>query len=102
LTYHVHPSRAELPENRFEFDLPDGSTYSIPKMKFLKPAIALEVQRNQVVGMTMLFEEYLPEVLQKLDDNEQLLGLMNAWRDASQGDADGEISLGESQASVGS
>jgi hypothetical protein len=99
MTYHVRPSRVADPKNRFEFDLPNGKSYSIPKMQFLKPTVAFAVQENAMTGMKVLFEEYMPEVLEQLDDNEQLIDLFKAWEAASSG-PDGTVSLGESVASA--
>lgn len=98
MVYTVPKSKASIKQNRFEFKLEgDATVYSIPLLKFLKPSIALELQAgNQAEAMRSLFTEYMPGVLEKLEDSVQMGDLFQAWQDAS------GVSLGESSASSSS
>ena len=96
--YIVPPSAASEPENRFEFTMPDGNTYDVPKLGYLRPELAMRiVTTSEIEGAQILFSEFLPPgVFAMFEDTKQLEGLVNAWKEAS------GVSLGESEASASS
>lgn len=99
MVYQVPPSKASLKQNRFEFGLPGSKkVYSVPKLQFVKPALALTFgDLTEVQVANLLFAEYLPEVFPQLEDGSQLEALLNAWKEASEG-----VGVGESSASADS
>lgn len=99
MVYQVPASKASIKQNRFEFQLPGSKkTYSVPKLQFVKPALALSFgDLTEVQVANLLFNEYLPEVFPQLEDGSQLEALLNAWKEASEG-----VGVGESSASPAS
>lgn len=98
MVYQVPSSQASIKQNRFEFSLPGSKkVYSVPKLQFVKPAIALQFSDlTEVQIANLLFAEYLPEVFPQLEDATQLEALLNAWKEES------GIGAGESEASADS
>ena len=98
MVYQVPPSQASIKQNRFEFSLPGSKkVYSVPKLQFVKPSIALQFSDlTEVQIANLLFSEYLPEVFPQLEDATQLEALLNAWKEES------GIGAGESEASADS
>ena len=98
MVYQVPSSQASIKQNRFEFSLPGSKkVYSVPKLQFVKPAIALQFSDlTEVQIANLLFNEYLPEVFPQLEDATQLEALLNAWKEES------GIGAGESGASADS
>lgn len=97
MTFKVPESKRSIAQNRFEFELPDGTEVSIPKAKYMTV--------GQVEKMSMLQGELkITDILELFGDMgaadavrsldiEQMTALMEAWQ------ADSGISLGESKAS---
>lgn len=93
MVFQVPASKASVKQNRFEFAL-DGTTYSVPKLKFLKPHLVAGLEGQTKLGaMLQLLEEYHPGVSSKIEDAEQMTALYEAWAAAS------GVDLGESSAS---
>lgn len=99
MVYQVPASKASIKQNRFEFQLPGSKKiHSVPKLQFVKPALALSFgELTEVQVANLLFNEYLPEVFPLLEDGSQLEALLNAWKEASEG-----VGVGESSASPAS
>ncbi|QGJ97154.1 tail assembly chaperone [Arthrobacter phage Maria1952] len=83
--YRVPASKASLHQNQFRFQLPgEDKIRSIPKLKYLKPAIAIQVEGMPVqAALQLLFSLYEPGLIDEFDDMEQLEGVIKAWADAS-------------------
>jgi len=97
MTFKVPESKRSIAQNRFEFELPDGATYSIPKAKYLTTG---QVEKLSTVGgdLTLtdlldLFDETEAATAVRQLDVEQLQALMAAWQ------ADSGLTVGESSAS---
>lgn len=86
---------ADKPENRFDFQLwNDETIYSIPKLAYIKPDLLRKITGQELTsGILGLIEEYNPGVTAKLEDSEQLGGIISAWSEES------GISVGESSGS---
>jgi hypothetical protein len=99
MVFQVPPSKASVKQNRFEFQLPGSKkTYSVPKLQYVKPSLALQFDElTEVQIANLLFGEYLPDVFPLLEDATQLEALLEAWKAASEG-----VGVGESEASAGS
>ena len=95
MVFEVPAPQASIKQNRFEFTLPGSKkVYSVPKLQFVKPALALSFgELSEVQVANLLFGEYLPDVFPLLEDSTQLEALLNAWKEAS------GIGVGESGAS---
>ncbi|AOZ65057.1 tail assembly chaperone [Arthrobacter phage Greenhouse] len=93
--YRVPASKASLHQNQFRFQLPgEDKIRSIPKLKFLKPKIAMQVEGMPVqAALQLLFSLYEPGLIDEFDDMEQLEGVLQSWAKAS------GVSLGESKPS---
>ncbi|QDH48917.1 tail assembly chaperone [Arthrobacter phage Gisselle] len=93
--YRVPASKASLHQNQFRFQLPgEDHIRSIPKLKYLKPSIAIQVEGMPVQqALQLLFSLYQPGLIDEFDDMEQLEGVIQAWAKAS------GVSLGESKPS---
>jgi hypothetical protein len=98
MVFQVPASKSSVKQNRFEFSLPGSAkVYSVPKLEYVKPSLALQFEDATDVGAArLLFGAYLPEAFGLLEDVEQLGALMEAWKDAS------GVTPGESGASTGS
>src|SRR4029453_6580044 len=96
--FRVPASKASLHQNQFRFQLPgEDKIRSIPKLKFLKPSIAVQVEGMPVQqALQLLFSLYEPGLIDEFDDMEQLEGVIQAWANAS------GVSLGESKPSSNS
>lgn len=99
MTYKVPESKRSYKQNQFEFELPDGKTYSIPKAKFMKTGDVekLAARGDNAVKITDLLELFGegPAALAARElDVEQLQALMSAWQE------DSGLELGESSAST--
>ncbi|ALY08800.1 tail assembly chaperone [Arthrobacter phage Nancia] len=83
--YRVPASKASLHQNQFRFQLPgEDHIRSIPKLKYLKPKIAVQVEGMPVQqALQLLFSLYEPGLIDEFDDMEQLEGVIKAWADAS-------------------
>lgn len=99
MVFQVPTSKASVKQNRFEFQLPGSKkTYSVPKLQFVKPSLALQFgDLTEVQVANLLFGEYMPEVFPLLEDSSQLEALLEAWKEASEG-----VGVGESSASADS
>jgi len=95
VVYSVPAPQASIKQNRFEFTLPGSKkVYSVPKLQFVKPSLALSFgELSEVQVANLLFNEYLPDVFPLLEDSTQLEALLSAWKEAS------GIGVGESEAS---
>lgn len=97
MVYEVPKSKASIAQNRFEFKVPsDRKTYSIPLLKFIRPATAVEIEplswREAVEAIYA--DSYAGEsLLAKFDEGEQFEAWLAAYQEAS------GITLGESKAS---
>lgn len=95
--FAVPKSRADLPENRFEFTFPGSrKKYSIPLLKFIRPTLAADIQlMGDVEATRHIINAYFPDedLLAKFDDQDQFDAWIEAWR------AESGIGLGESEAS---
>ena len=99
MVFQVPPSKASIKQNRFEFQLPGSKkVYSVPKLQFVKPALALTFgDLSELQVAKALFDEYIPDALQLIEDSSQLEVLLGAWKEASEG-----VGVGESGASADS
>ncbi|AOZ65058.1 tail assembly chaperone [Arthrobacter phage Lakshmi] len=95
--YRVPASKASLHQNQFRFQLPgEDKIRSIPKLKFLKPKIAMQVEGMPVqAALQLLFSLYEPGLIDEFDDMEQLEGVLQSWAKAS------GVSLGGIEALLG-
>lgn len=92
--YQVPESHASIGQNRFEFGMPDGSTYSVPKLKYLAPEFVEqlgEMTQQQVVFA--LLRQFHPGLIGKFQDMHQIEALYLAWAEAS------GVNVGESSGS---
>ena len=71
--YRLPASRKSLKQNQFEFQLvEDGPVHTIPKLKFVKPALAVKLEVVPLQqAVVMLFEEFQPGLLDEFEDSEQ-------------------------------
>lgn len=61
--FQVPASKASIDQNRFEFDMPDGKTYSIPKLQFIKPSLMKQLNGKDAEMLVLgLVDEYYPAV----------------------------------------
>lgn len=109
MVYRIPESKKSIGQNLFEFELPpsvcaeldlaEGSTYSIPKAKFLTAGQIEQLAENpQELKLTEILDllgrtDEAAGAIRRLD-TEQLMGLMQAWT------ADSGFDLGESSAST--
>ena len=97
MAFKVPESKRSIAQNRFEFELPDGTEVSVPKAKYLTLGQIETLSQAQgeitIVDILDLFNEPEASVAVRSLDSEQLLALMEAWQ------ADSGISVGESSAS---
>lgn len=96
MAFAVPASKQSIGQNRFEFTLPSApkKVYSVPLLKYLRPALIVKADTMSELAFTrLLFDEYMPEAFDKLEDADQLQALMEAWQEAS------GIDAGESSAS---
>jgi len=94
--FRLPASKKSLAQNQFRFVLPDepDTVYSIPKLRFLRPSLAVKIESMRVNDAVVeLLEEFQPGLLDKLDDVDQLEALVLGWAQAS------GITLGESKPS---
>lgn len=93
--FMVPASKASLHQNQFRFQLPDEDRVrSIPKLKFLKPSLAVKIEAMGVQEAVIeLFTIYEPDLLDRFDGLDQLEAFTEAWAAAS------GITLGESKPS---
>jgi hypothetical protein len=96
--FTVPASKASIKQNRFEFKMPgDRSTYSVPKLQFVKPSLVLQLDGNKKADIVrLLLDHYVPDLTEKFESIEQLVALYEAWAEAS------GITPGESSASTDS
>lgn len=83
MAYQIPESAGLNPANRFEFEF-EGETFSVPKVKFLRPAVVrrLETLTQQQV-IFFLLDEFAPDLVDRLDDMGQVEDLYRAWASAS-------------------
>lgn len=109
--YEVPASKASIKQNRWEFKMPDGKKYSIPKLQYIKPALGLKFAELEVTTdadgnqtadvhetsalVKAVFETYFPDkdLFGLFEESEQFADWMTAWTEAS------GVSLGKSEAS---
>jgi hypothetical protein len=98
MAFKVPESKRSIAQNRFEFELPDGQTYSVPKAKYLTIG---QVEKLSELGddlnmadLLTLFDEPEAAAAARTLDVEQLEALMLAWQE------DSGLSVGESSASA--
>lgn len=97
MAYQVPESKRSIAQNRFEVTLPDGTTFSMPKAKYLTvgqiETLSQKADELTLTDMLELFDE--PESARAVRglDSDQLQGLMLAWQE------DSGIAVGESSAS---
>ncbi|MCJ1687786.1 hypothetical protein [Rathayibacter sp. VKM Ac-2927] len=96
--FTVPASKASIKQNRFEFKLPgDDTTYSLPKLQFVKPKLVLQISGSSKADVVrLLMDHYIPDAFEQIESLEQLTALYEAWADAS------GITPGESSASTDS
>lgn len=94
----IPPSEAGKPENQFEFTMPNGQSYTVPLLEFIKPAIAIRMaSSDEITAARIMFEEFLPAgVFDTFDDTRQLNFFITEWKRAS------GVDMGESEASTAS
>lgn len=95
MPYQVPPSKASTDQNRFEVEL-DGTTYKLPSLKYVKPALLEGTSTDGISGTRALFDHYAPGLFDAIEGADQLEGIMTAWGESS------DITLGESQGSASS
>lgn len=96
--FQVPVSQASIDQNRFDFQMPgDEKTYSIPKLKFLRPGFVrtLKGMTEQDVIFAIL-DEFGLDLVDKFESIDQVVALYTAWAEAS------GIDLGESLGSSNS
>lgn len=98
MTFKVPESKRSIAQNRFEFELPDGTELSIPKAKFLTigqvEMLSDKKDELSLTDMLSLFKgDPAVEQAVRAFDSDQLMALMTAWQE------DSGISTGESTAS---
>lgn len=109
MVYRIPESKKSIGQNQFEFELPasiceelklaEGSTYAIPKAKFLSAGQIEQLAQNpRELKLTEILDllgrtDEAAAAIRRLD-TEQLMGLMEAWT------ADSGFDLGESSAST--
>jgi hypothetical protein len=83
--YRLPASKKSLKQNQFEFQLvEDGPIYSIPKLKFVKPSLAVQIEDLPLqVAVVRLFDEFHPGLFESFEDADQLEGFTRAWATAS-------------------
>lgn len=83
--YRLPASKKSLKQNQFEFLLPDDDTlYSIPKLKYLKPSLAVKIEDLPLQeAVILLFEEFHPGLFERFEDSEQFEHFTRAWALAS-------------------
>jgi len=94
MSFKVPESKRSSKQNQFEFELPDGHTYYIPKAKYMKTG---DVERLSAIGAQVKITDLLEifgegeaaKAVRELDV-EQLQALMTAWQE------DSGLELGES------
>lgn len=99
MAFKVPESKRSIKQNRFEFELPDGTEVSIPKAKYLTIG-QIETLTNKsgasdvkLTDLLDLFDEPEAAIAVRSLDSDQLTALMSAWQD------DSGLTLGESSAS---
>jgi len=97
MTYKVPESKRSIAQNRFEFELPDGTEVSMPKAKYLTVGQIEKLNglggEVSLIDVLELFDEKGPAEAVRTLDSEQLADLMEAWQ------VDSGIKVGESSAS---
>lgn len=93
--YRLPASKKSLKQNQFEFQLvEDGPVLSMPKLKFIRPKLAMEIEELPLQAAVLrLFEEFHPGLIDQFEDAVQFEEFTRAWALAS------GISLGESKPS---
>ena len=98
MTFQVPESKRSIGQNRFHFNLPDGTAVSMPKAKYLTMGQIEHLSQNtgdiQLTDLLDLFDEPEAAVAVRTLDHEQLQALMEAWQ------ADSGLTMGESSAST--
>lgn len=94
--FHLPASKKSLAQNQFRFSLPSdpSKVLSIPKLRFLKPSLAVKIEEMPLQqAVLLLFEEFHKGLLEEFEDSDQLEAFTRAWAKAS------GINLGESKPS---
>lgn len=93
--FRLPASKKSLAQNQFQFQLEEGGeVFSIPKLKFLKPSLAVEIEEMPLQkAVVHLFETFHPGLFDTFEDSDQLEAFTLAWARAS------GINLGESKPS---
>lgn len=96
MPFQVPQSKKSIRQNRFEFDI-DGTTYSIPLLKYAPVEAAEAFENDKPIRALMLAanDKAAADIIRSLD-GEQFQALMDAWTEAS------DVTPGESPASTGS
>lgn len=83
--YRLPASKKSLKQNQFEFQLvEDGPILSIPKLKFVKPALAVKIEELPLQqAVVLLFDHFHPGLLDEFEDSEQFEHFTRAWAKAS-------------------
>lgn len=97
MAFQVPESKRSFEQNRFHFDMPDGTSVSMPKAKYLSmgqiESLAGNTGEVQLTDLLELFDEQEVAKAVRTLDHEQLQALMEAWQ------ADSGLAVGESSAS---
>lgn len=99
MVYKVPESKKSIGQNMFEFELPDGAVYAIPKAKYLSAGeieqLAMSPDDLKITDiLDLLGQTEAASAAVRLLDIEQLMGLMTAWQE------DSGLTMGESSAST--
>lgn len=98
MTFKVPESKRSIAQNQFEFELPDGGTYSIPKAKYLTTGQVEKLSNVKgeatLIDLLDLFGDGPASIAVRTLDTEQLQALMTGWQENS------GITAGESSASI--
>jgi hypothetical protein len=102
--YVVPKSKKSIKQDQFEITIPtevkgksEDRTFSLPSMKFLKPAVMAQAeQMGQISASRHMLESVAPGLFDLFEDADQINGFMEAWQEFS------GITVGESAASSGS
>lgn len=96
MVFQVPAAKKSVKQDKFEFQVDaDGPVYTLPAMKFLKPETTAAIE-GSIAALRNVFEEHAPGSFAKLENNDQLEALVEAWG------AESGTSLGESKASASS
>lgn len=95
MVFQVPPAKQSIDQNKFDLQLEkDGTVYSLPSMKLLRPADVAKIESGSLTAFGDLLEKHAPGLFEAIPTSEALEAIMNAWT------KDSGLDLGESKASA--